>query len=842
MHGPERIFRRRPGITAAIFILLALSFVSACGTGEDAPQAFVREAPASDPAGTEVLIARGDWSYPPFEFLNEDGEPDGFTVEILRNIAEVMNLDIRIELGPWTQVRSQLEAGEIDILSGMYRTPERDRLLDFTVPHFIASYALFVRDELSIDELEDLPGNRIIVQAGDLAHDFLVSKGFGDDLIVVDDWQALLPAVSAGRADAAIMAMGQGMFERRRQGLGNIRMIARPIIQKPYCIAVPAGRPELLASLNEGLAILKANGSYERIYDRWFGVYENRTGFSDRARQIIHIIAGLLLIVTIAIWIWSVSLRSQVRRKTEQLREELEKQERTQAELRRAVEEAGRERIRAEEADAAKSRFLASVSHELRTPLHGIMGMTELLERTSMDAEQEELAAMIASSAQQLLRVLSDLLEVNRITAGTFSVHRTTFRLEEIAGWLRPLLQQQARLRNLDFTLETQGDGSPLRTDKERIAQVVINLADNAIKYTGRGAVRVHLLQERGTLTIETRDTGPGIPPDQRQRIFEPYFQLNSAAGGKNGLGLGLSVVRSVVDQLGGSIALESGPEGSTFRITVPAQTDDGSAGKELELFPSDGRPETAAPGDAASPAVIRSLEAGPPEAGARKAAVGREAGSDPEDAAPPIDETPMAAAREAAPPPLREAPTPGTAAGGADGESGAADPGAPADSGTLRTAIPAGLRILIAEDEAISRIYLARLLAGLGEQCEQVGDGEAALERLTAGTFDLALIDLSMPRMDGMEVSRLARERGCTTPLIALTAHASALFLERCLEAGMSGFVSKPFAEDELLREIGRVMEMRRDAGSDAAAVRAAIGPGGRGSSPAGAKNSDEL
>src|SRR6056297_587490 len=107
-------------------------------------------------SGMQVTLVRGDWSYPPFEFINEQGNPDGFNIEIIRRIGELMNLDLQISLGPWETVRQQLEQGEIDVLAGMYKTSEREKLVDFTIPHFISSYGIFVSKNSSIDSLDDI--------------------------------------------------------------------------------------------------------------------------------------------------------------------------------------------------------------------------------------------------------------------------------------------------------------------------------------------------------------------------------------------------------------------------------------------------------------------------------------------------------------------------------------------------------------------------------------------------------------------------------------------------------------------------------------------------------------
>ncbi|MFP4619593.1 MAG: transporter substrate-binding domain-containing protein, partial [Spirochaetaceae bacterium] len=174
------------------------------------------------------IIARSDWGYPPFEYLNEAGEPEGFNIDILRRIAEIMNLDIRINLGPWEEVRKEIERGEIDILAGMYKTEERAKQVDFSIPHFLASYGVFVPERSQIVNLKDLEDSRILVQTGDLAHDYLIEQEIGEEIVTVDEWEALLPELRAGRADCAVMGMVQGVQLLQERGYDEIRVLSQP--------------------------------------------------------------------------------------------------------------------------------------------------------------------------------------------------------------------------------------------------------------------------------------------------------------------------------------------------------------------------------------------------------------------------------------------------------------------------------------------------------------------------------------------------------------------------------------------------------------------------------------
>ena len=699
------------GLIAAAVLLFSLLYPSQGPSGGDTPVFVPLTAPDDRQHGTteDVITARGDWNYPPFEFLDESGRPAGFNVDILTRIATIMNLDVRISLGPWHAVRRELEEGEIDALAGMYKTAERDRRVDFSIPHFIASYGVFVPKDSDIRSVEDIRDRRILVQTGDLGHDYLIENGIGAEIVPVGEWEALVPALQDGAADCVVMGMVQGLRLLQEEGYRGIRVLSQPLAQRPYSIAVQEGDTELLATLNEGLNLLKISGEYDDIHGRWFGVYDE---FQPLARPIIRVLAGGILALALAmivVLLWNHSLKRRVRKQT--------------AGLAAAMREL-------EQANTTKDRFLASVSHELRTPLHGIIGMSQLMEKTDLDKRQAELLQMMSTASGQLYRILSDLLDTSRVNAGRLSLKTSSFSLRELSSWLEPVLRKAAEDKALQLRLTVSGDSNAvLRSDRERITQIISNLADNAIKNTDSGSVGVRIGYERGDddgiLDIEVHDTGHGIAEEEQEEIFSPFTQVSSAsAGPSSGLGLGLSIVKAVTELLGGTVKLSSTiGEGSRFSVRLPVE----QAGTE-----------------------------------------------DPE-----VGET-------AASSTARPAPVPGTEA----------------------------RRILIAEDEAINRLYLQQLLESRGWTVSSVANGEEAVNAASTRSFDLILLDLSMPKLGGLEATRELRRVEAETgrrraPVIALTAHAGEETKRECGEAGMDGFISKPFGERALWAELERVLSL---------------------------------
>ena len=206
---------------------------------------------------TSVVHFRGDRGYPPFEYLDADGRPAGFNIDIVRAVADALDLDVQIDLGNWAEVRRQLESGEIDALLGMYNTPTRDDRVDFCIPNLMLSYAVFVREGSPITSLADIDGKSIVVQNGDLAHDFVVENDISSDLIVLTDWYSVLRTLAGGTGDCAIVTRLQGMRLIDDLGLENLRPVGKPIMQREYGFAVREGNTKLLATLNEGLSIVK---------------------------------------------------------------------------------------------------------------------------------------------------------------------------------------------------------------------------------------------------------------------------------------------------------------------------------------------------------------------------------------------------------------------------------------------------------------------------------------------------------------------------------------------------------------------------------------------------------
>ncbi len=280
----------------------------------------------------DTIYFRGNMDYPPYQLLDKNKNPDGFSIDLLRAIGETMGLTIHIELGPWDEVRDQLEKGEIDGLAAMSYSIDRSRNVSFSTPYIYLTHAIFVRESSDINTVDDIQNKDIIVVNGDILHDYLIANKITESIIPVENYQSALRLLSAGKYDCAIINKLQGQFAINKYKLTNLKPVGDPMEPREMCFAVDKSEVELLAKINDGLQILKATGEYQDIYDKWFAVYEKTDINKKVIRYIIWILVPFVILL-IFILTWSWSLRRQVALKTSQLQSELKERKRTEKEL-----------------------------------------------------------------------------------------------------------------------------------------------------------------------------------------------------------------------------------------------------------------------------------------------------------------------------------------------------------------------------------------------------------------------------------------------------------------------------------------------------------------------------
>ena len=269
---------------------------------------------------SDVLQFRGNSDFSPYEFINDKNEPDGYNVELTRAIARQSGLKVNIELGHWSDVMRELEIGQIDALTGMLYSDERDKVFDFSIPHVVISYAVFVRKDSTFQNPMDLMGKEVIVVNNVYAHDWLTQNDFTPHVVTVARPEEALRLLSQGRHDCAVLARLHGLDLLRSLDIDNLKTIGPPVLTQKMGFAVKAGNADLLAKINEGLYLVQASGEYDRIFRKWFSVYE-RKRFQDRLVQIGKLVGLPLIVLLVLAGLWIRSLKLLVAGRTQALKE-----------------------------------------------------------------------------------------------------------------------------------------------------------------------------------------------------------------------------------------------------------------------------------------------------------------------------------------------------------------------------------------------------------------------------------------------------------------------------------------------------------------------------------------
>jgi len=268
------------------------------------------------------IVIGGDHEYPPFEYLNENGRPAGYNVDLTRAIAREMGLDIEIRLGPWAEILQDVKEGRIDLVQGMFYLPGRDLKFDFTQPpHTVHHYVSVMRrgEGDPPATLADLAGKRIVVQRRDAAHDFLVEKGLVDQISLVETQADALRELSEGKHDCALAVRISSLYLIKEEGWKNLVLGRQAFLPLDYCYAAPNGHRAILAQFSVGLKVLENNGERHRIYEKWLGVYQEKPLSLLRALRYSAMVLIPLFLILLGFFMWSWSLRRQVSRRTAEL-------------------------------------------------------------------------------------------------------------------------------------------------------------------------------------------------------------------------------------------------------------------------------------------------------------------------------------------------------------------------------------------------------------------------------------------------------------------------------------------------------------------------------------------
>ena len=577
-----KVFRRT---FSALLLLLVLLPAQLRAEGVDEPEI--------DP---QTIIVGGDRDYPPYEFVDKDGRPAGYNVDLTRAIADVMGMKVDFRFGSWSEMRKGLHDGSIDILQGISWSEQRAKKLDFSPPHTIVHHAVFARKGTPpVKSLEELRGKKVIVFRDGIMHDLLVRLGFGNDLILTGTPADALRLLASGKHDYCVVASLPGMYLIRELHLTNLVQVAKSVSSQKYCYAVNKGNAELLARFSEGLAIVMQTGQYQAIYDKWLGVHEPPRFARERVVKYGAMVLLPLIVGLAASVVWSRTLQRRVARRTEELAQEV-------AERKIALEELRRHQDKLIQADkmASLGILVSGVAHEINNP-NGLMllnlpilrdvyadALAELEERYQREGDfllagvsysrmRDEVPQMLEEmvhASQRIKRIVEDLKDFARPDA---VAAMEPFELNRVVQAAVRLVDPSLRKATGRFSA-LYADGLPMVWGNPlRIEQVVINLLINACQSLPTSDRAIELATAfdpaTGRVTLTVRDEGVGIPPEHLPHLTDPFFTTKRESGGT---GLGLSISAGIVQEHGGEIRFDSPPGGGTLvTLSLPAMKED---------------------------------------------------------------------------------------------------------------------------------------------------------------------------------------------------------------------------------------------------------------------------
>ncbi len=494
----------------------------------------------------------------------------------------------------------------------------------------------------------------------------------------------------------------------------------------------------------------------------------------------------------------------------------------------------------AERANRAKSAFLANMSHEIRTPMNAIIGLTHLMQRDARDDTQRTRLRKVDGAARHLLQVINDILDLSKIDAGKLTLEDVVFARDELLGRVTDVVNQEAAAKGLELVTDVSGLPPRLRGDPKHLAQALINLLANAVKFTERGWVRVRgeTVAEDGArvlLRFEVRDTGIGIAPAQQALLFQDFGQADSSTTRRfGGTGLGLALTRRLARLMGGDAGVISAPgQGSRFWFTAWLERAPGAAapapaptlagrrvlvvddlpeslealGRQLRALGLEADLVSDGPGALERVAAHDALLIDADMPGMDGTETLRRLRSALGPALPPAAlviahdrEQLWQGARDAGFGAVLVKPVTPSALHDAllrllqrEAQAEMAPPLAETEAAAALRRGASGRRVLLVEDNPINQEVASELLSSVGLDVQLAADGVQALAMAAAHAFDLVLMDVQMPEMDGLEATRRLRAGGATLPIVAMTANAFGEDRDACLRAGMNDHVGKP-------------------------------------------------
>jgi signal transduction histidine kinase/DNA-binding response OmpR family regulator len=528
--------------------------------------------PGAQPHGRQFQptqpIRIGTYDNAPKIYQQADGSIAGFYAELVEAIASSSSLAYRFVHGTWEEGLSRLAAGEIDVMVDVAYSDERARLYTFNGETVLINWGVvYTRQNLGIESFLDLKGLRVAGMRGGIhseGESGLIALGQRFDIhfdyMPMDDYLAAFTAVHEGRADAAVVNRLFGLEYEDAWDVRRSNVVFNPIALK-FAFTKDSPETEALVRLfDTALKELKANRSsayYSALQNHLPGFVEDRQVIPGWMKVSLPLVSTGHLVALFSV----VLLAREIRR-----RKQLEV---SMLEAKSAAEAANR----------TKTTFLANMSHEIRTPMNAILGYAQILDADpSLKEEQRAHLGKIAAGGRHLLSIINEILDMSKIEAGRTALEHQPFNLPSTLRDAFALVKIKADTKGLEYSLEMDPSlPGEVLGDEGKLRQILVNLLGNAVKFTDRGSVTLRVdhsgIPVKGPgshlISFTVRDTGPGIPAGDLERIFSPFEQIQGVGTTREGTGLGLAISRRLAQMMGGDIQAQSSPQGSTFIFTA---------------------------------------------------------------------------------------------------------------------------------------------------------------------------------------------------------------------------------------------------------------------------------
>lgn len=483
------------------------------------------------------IFAVCDTGNRPYEFLNEKGEPDGFSVELFKTVMERLGLKYRIKAIPRKEFSTYMNNCSSVVYIGVSYSPGKTEKALFSIPYATGNISIVSRAQDNYRQISDLLHKKIILKKCGKNFNVFVKDKMYDSIIPVNTVKEALVILSQGEGDAFVGTTAEIQHELKKPGIKNLVANTSEITPHSYSFAVDFSEKKLLNRINEELYTLMHNGEYYALHDKWLRDDDEPDIPENIQFGIMIGVAIILILISFVI-----VLRRQVKQVT--------------GHLRKAKEEA-------EHNDYMKSVFLANMGKELMNPLNAIVGLSNILATETDKNEKQKYLSLIDSNSHQLIQLINNVIDLSKFEAGVMTLSKMTFDINTLCKDMISTRIEKCRLGDIRLHLDIDEDSIKVDSDQQKVCQAIDALLENAAKLTPQGDITLQTRREDNFVKVSVIDNGTGISETHLDKIFERYTRLDNNTDSTE---LNLALFKAIINSLGGEIgATSTVGKGSTF-------------------------------------------------------------------------------------------------------------------------------------------------------------------------------------------------------------------------------------------------------------------------------------